>query len=178
MELNNTAFLSQQIAGNQGRQQLAGQHSASLQKRDWRVMNQQQQVKKRGNKNQEEKSLAWVTVREGISSVTPHICAMEGKAVVEPGHLCMDGEEQKKGYVLVPSRWVKDIEGCYRVGSLEKSVGSRDREGQDVQQDSTAHCYVAQQGLGKVKRHKGRKFLPHLESLPVINSIQLVVSGS
>lgn len=47
-----------------------------------------------------------------------------------------------------------------------------------MQQDRTAHCYVAQQGLGKVKRQKGRKFLPHLESLPVINSIQLVVSGS
>lgn len=127
MELNNTAFLSQQIAGNQGRQQLAGQHSASLQKRDWRTMNQQQQVKKRGKKNQERKrkSLAWVTVREGISSVTPHICAMKGKAVVEPVHLYMDGEEQKKGYVLVSSRWVKDIGGCYRVGSLEKSVGEQ-----------------------------------------------------
>lgn len=67
-------------------------------------MNQQQQVKKRGKKNQEtkRKSLAWVTVREGISSVTPHICAMKGKVVVEPVHLCMDGEEQKKGYVLCP----------------------------------------------------------------------------
>lgn len=64
------------------------------------------------------------------------------------------------------------------LGVLKRAWGSRDREGEEVQQDRTAHYYVAQQGLGKVKRQKGRKFLPHLESLPVINSIQLVVSGS
>ena len=66
-------------------------------------MNQRQQVNKRGKKKQERKrkSLAWVTVREGISSATPHTCTVKGKAVVEPVHLCMDGEEQNKGYMLV-----------------------------------------------------------------------------
>lgn len=64
-------------------------------------------------------------MREGISSATPHTCAMKGKAVVEPVHLCMDWEEQNKGYMLVSTRKVKDIVGCYRVGSLEKSVGEQ-----------------------------------------------------
>lgn len=66
-------------------------------------MNQQQQVKKKGKKNQERKrkSLAWVTVREGISSVTPHICAMKGKAVVGPVHLCMD-RNRKRDMCLCP----------------------------------------------------------------------------
>lgn len=69
-------------------------------------MNQRQQVNEREKKKQERKrkALAWVTVREGISSATPHTCAMKGKAVVEPVHLCMDGEEQNKGYVLVSTR--------------------------------------------------------------------------
>lgn len=80
--------------------------------------------------------------------------------------------------MLLPSGSVKGTPGWQGVGSLEKSVGEqgegRGRGGKDRQ----AHCCVAQQGLGKEKRQKGRKFLPHLESLPVINSIQLVVSGA
>lgn len=64
------------------------------------------------------------------------------------------------------------------MGSLEKSVGEQGEGRGTGGRDGTARYYVAQQGLGKEKRQKGRKFLPHLESLPVINSIQLVVSGS
>lgn len=78
-------------------------------------MNQRQQVNKRGvGRGRKRKPLAQVIVREGISSATPHTCAMKWKAVVEPVHLCMDGEEQNKGYMLVPTRLSERRSGLLR----------------------------------------------------------------
>lgn len=69
-------------------------------------MSQRQQVNKRGKITWgRKKKITGLGDSEGgeVSSATPHTCAMKGKAVVEPVHLCVDGEEQSKGRCFCPA---------------------------------------------------------------------------
>lgn len=75
-------------------------------------MNQRQQVNKREKKTKpkqqnrkKKKKITGLHYSEGgnLKCITTHLC-YEGKAVVKPVHLCMDGEEQKKGYMRVSTR--------------------------------------------------------------------------
>lgn len=83
---------------------------------------------------------------------------MTGKAVVEPVHLCMDGEERSKGDVLVSSRSVNDG-GLGRGGESRKERGraGRGEGGRWKGRDGTLLCCSA--GAGEGEKAEGKEVL-------------------